>query len=96
MHRTHSVRITNTSTRDSPRLRSIEVVKKAFASTVGKEDISPATAIRRRITIASLEEEITQEQDASKEEHQGEHSEPSRSLTTLSPASPPIESHPEI
>jgi hypothetical protein len=95
MHRTHSIRTTNTSTRDSPRQRRIEDAKNAFTSTVGKEDILQATVIRNRITIASLEEEIIQEQNTSKQEYQGEHSELSRSLTTLSPAFRPIESYSE-
>jgi signal transduction histidine kinase len=69
MYTTHSIRITNTSTRDSPRQRRIEDTRRAFASTVGKEDILPATAIRKRITIASLEEGTIQDQDAMKEEH---------------------------
>jgi hypothetical protein len=95
MCRTHSVRITNTSARDSPRQRRIKDTKKALTSTVGKEDISPATVIRNRTTIASLKEEIIQEQDNLKEEHQGKHSELSRNSTTLSPASLSIKSHPE-
>jgi hypothetical protein len=95
MHRTHSIRITNTSTRDSLRQRRIEDVRNAFASTMGKEDILPATVIRKRTTIASLEEAIIQEQNTLKEGHQGEDSEWSRSSISLSPASPPIESHPE-
>jgi hypothetical protein len=93
--KTHSVRITNTSTRDSPRQRTIEDAKKALTSKVGKEDILPATIIRKRITIASLEEEIIQEQDSSKVEPQGDHSELSRSLSTLSPTSFPIKLHPQ-
>jgi hypothetical protein len=47
MYRTHSIRITNTSTRTSPRQRRIEDVKKAFASSVGKKDISPVTVIKK-------------------------------------------------
>jgi hypothetical protein len=47
MHRTHSVRITNTSTIDSFRQRRIENPKKALASTLGKKDMLPATVIRK-------------------------------------------------
>jgi hypothetical protein len=61
MHKIYSVRITNTSTRDFPRQKQISNPKKAFASIVGKEDILPATAIRKRTIIASLEEEIIRE-----------------------------------
>jgi hypothetical protein len=61
MYGTHSVRITNTSTRDFPRQRRIEDAMKAFASIVGKEDILPATVIRKRIIIASLEQGTIQE-----------------------------------
>jgi hypothetical protein len=50
-----------------------EVEGKAFVCTLGKEDTLLVTAIRKRITIASLGEEITQEQDAVKEVPQGEH-----------------------
>jgi hypothetical protein len=95
MYTTHYVRITNNSARNCHRLRRTEDEGKAFICTVGKEDTSPATAIRQRTTIVSSGEEITQEQDALKEELQGEHSEPSRSWTTLLLVSPPIESHPE-
>jgi hypothetical protein len=56
-----SITITNSSTRDSPRQRRIDDVKKAFTSSIGKEDILLATVTRKRITIASLEEEIIQE-----------------------------------
>jgi hypothetical protein len=58
MYRTHSIRITNTSIRESPRQRRIEDTRKVFASTMGKDDILPATVIRKRITIASLKEGI--------------------------------------
>jgi hypothetical protein len=61
MHRTHSVRITNTYTRDVFRQRRKETIRKAFASTMGRENILPATAIRKGTTIASLEEGINQE-----------------------------------
>jgi hypothetical protein len=37
----------NISTRDSPRQRRIEGLRKAFATTVGKENIRPATVIRK-------------------------------------------------
>jgi hypothetical protein len=60
---------------------------------VGKEDISTATVIRQRTIIGSLKEEIIQEQDTSKEEYSGEHSELSRSLTTLLLVFPPIKPH---
>jgi hypothetical protein len=96
MHRTHYIRITNNSTRNYHRLRRTEDEGNAFVCTMGKEDTSLATAIRKRTTISSLGEEISQEQDTVKEELQGEHSESSRSWTTLSPVSPPIESHPEV
>jgi hypothetical protein len=71
----------------------MEDTKKVFAFTLGKENILPATVIRKRTTIASLEERIIQEQDALKEEQQGQHSEPSRSSTTLLLVFSPIESH---
>jgi hypothetical protein len=57
MQRTLSVRTTNISTRDFPKQRRIKDVRKAFVSTVGKGDTSPATAIRKRIIIVSSEEE---------------------------------------
>jgi hypothetical protein len=91
MYRTHSIRTTNTSTRDSPRQRRIDDARKTFTSTVGKTDILPATVFRKGIIIVSLKEGIIQEQDTLKEVHQGEHLEPSKSLTTPSPASFPIE-----
>jgi hypothetical protein len=47
----------------------IEGKRRAFASTVGKGDISPVTAIRKRTTIGSQEEGTIQEQDASTEQH---------------------------
>jgi hypothetical protein len=56
MHRTHSIRTINNITRNSPRQRRIEDVKKDFASTVRKEDILPATVISKRTIIVSLEE----------------------------------------
>jgi hypothetical protein len=61
MHRTHHVRITNNGTRNYHRLRRTEDKGKAFASTMGKEDTSPVTAISKRTTIVSLGEEMTQE-----------------------------------
>jgi hypothetical protein len=67
--------------------------KKSFANRMGKQDILPATVIRKRMTIISLKEEIMQDQDALKEEDQGEHVELSLSLITPLPGSPPIESH---
>jgi hypothetical protein len=73
MCRTHGVRITNTNIRDFHRQRRIDDARKAFTSTVRKGNIWPATVIRKRTTIVSLEEGIIQEQDALKEEHQGEH-----------------------
>jgi hypothetical protein len=93
MYRTNSIRITNTNTGDPLQLRRIEDEGKAIASTVGKEDILPATVIRKRAIIVSLKEGIIQEQDTSKAEHQGEHSQLSRSLTMPLPASPLFESH---
>jgi hypothetical protein len=96
MYRTYHVRITNNSTRNYYRLRRKEDEGKVFVCTVGKEDTSPATAIRKRTTIVSLGEEITQEQHVLKEALQGEHSESSRSWTTLLLVSPPIESHLEV
>jgi hypothetical protein len=69
MHRTHSIRIINTSIRGSPRQRRIEDTKKAFACTVGKEDVSSATVIRKRIVIVSLEKKTIQEQNTLTEEH---------------------------
>jgi hypothetical protein len=95
MHRTHHIRIINNSTRNCHRLRRTEDEGKAFVYTVGKEDTLPATAIRKGTIIVSLGEEITQGQGALKEELQGEHSELSRSWTTLSLVPPPIELHPE-
>jgi hypothetical protein len=82
MHRTHHVRITNNSTRKCYRLRRTEYEEKDFVCNVGKEDTSPATAIRKRTTIVSWGEDITQKQDTLKEELQGKYSEPSRSWTT--------------
>jgi hypothetical protein len=79
MHRTHHVRITNNSTRNYHRLRRTKDKEKAFICTVGKEDTSPVTTIRKRTTIVSLGEEITQVPNTLKEEPQGEHSKPSRS-----------------
>jgi hypothetical protein len=93
MHTTHSIKTTNTSTIDCPRSRRIEDARKALAFTIGKKDILPVTAIRKRTIIVSLEEGTIQEQDVLKEVHQGEHSEPSRSFTTLLLVSPLIESH---
>jgi hypothetical protein len=60
---------------------------------VGKKDILLATVIRKRTTIVSLEGRTIREQDALEEEHQDEHSELSRCLTTPSPAFSPIQSH---
>jgi hypothetical protein len=68
----------------------------AFTSTIGKEDYLPATAIRERTTIVSLIEETIHEPDTSKDDHQGEHSELSRNLRTLSLVFPPIKSHLEV
>jgi hypothetical protein len=93
MYRTHNIRITNLSTRGSPSQRKIEDTRRAFASTVGKKDTLPATAIRKITFRVSLEEGTIQEQDASKEAHQGEHSELSRTLTTPSLVFPSIKSH---
>jgi hypothetical protein len=95
IHRTYSVRITNNSTRNGHRLRRTEDEGKAFVFTVPKEDTSPVTAIRKRTTIISLGEEITQEQDTVKEELQEQHSEPRGSSTTPSLVFSPLESHPE-
>jgi hypothetical protein len=39
----------------------MEDARMAFASTMGKKDISPATAISKRIAIAILEERTVQE-----------------------------------
>jgi hypothetical protein len=96
MYRIYSIRITNTNTRDTPRHRRIKDVKKAFAFTVGKGDISPATVIKKRTIIASLKEGTIQEQHTSKEEYQKEYSELNRSLTTPLPVFPPIKSHLEV
>jgi uncharacterized membrane protein len=78
IHRTHHVRITKT-TKNCHRLRRTQEEGEAFVCTVGKEDTLPATAIRKGTTRLNFEKEITQEQDALKEELQGEHSELSRS-----------------
>jgi hypothetical protein len=75
--------------------RRINNAKKAFAFTVGKKNISPITVISKRTTIASLEEEIIQAQETTQEKYQREHSELSRSLTTLLPVSLPIKSLPK-
>jgi 5,10-methylene-tetrahydrofolate dehydrogenase/methenyl tetrahydrofolate cyclohydrolase len=96
MYRTHHVRITNNSTKNCHRLRRTEDKGNAFVCTVGKENTLPATAIRKKTTIVSLGEETTQEQNTLNEELQGEHSELSRSWTTLSLVSPPIKSHPKV
>jgi hypothetical protein len=56
MHRTYSIRTINTSTRESPRQRRIQGTRKTFASSVGKEDILPTTATRKRIFMVCLEE----------------------------------------
>jgi hypothetical protein len=58
MFRTYSIRRTSSSTRDSLKQRKTEDARKAFACTVGKGDTLSITAIRRRITIASLKEEL--------------------------------------
>jgi hypothetical protein len=82
----------NISTKDSPRQKMIEDVRKDFASTMGKEVPSPATAIKgRRPIIVSLKVGTTQVPDTSKEVHQGEQSE--LSLITSFLVSHPIELH---
>jgi hypothetical protein len=69
MYRTHSIRIMSTSTTDSPRQRRIKDANKAFASTMGKEDILQVTVIRKKTIIVSLEEGTIQELDILNEEH---------------------------
>jgi Zn-dependent M32 family carboxypeptidase len=69
MYTTYSIRTIYTITYDSPRQRRIDDVKKAFASTMGKKDISPVTGFRKRIFKVSLEGGIVHEYNASKEEH---------------------------
>jgi hypothetical protein len=73
IHKTYNIRTTNISTSDSPRERRIKDIRKAFVSTMGKENTSPATAFRKQTIIVTLEKETISEQDASKEAHSGEH-----------------------
>jgi hypothetical protein len=56
MYRTYSIRTIHNRTRDFPRQRRTEEVRKAFAFLVRKENILPATAIRKRTFIVSLKE----------------------------------------